>query len=74
MKAGYFLLKLVITNSLFSTGPPDSQSLPRSAQSTLLLPENNFSDEKYQKDLIAVLFSYALQYVLLQSSNSLTGK
>lgn len=36
--------------------PPNSQSLPQNAQSTLLLPEKHFSSEKYQNDLIAVLF------------------
>jgi len=56
VKAGCFLLKLTVTNSPFSAGPPDSQLLPRNAQSTLLLPESHFSDEKHQKDLIAVLF------------------
>lgn len=56
VKDGYFLLKLVITIILFSTGPPDNQLLPRNAWSTLLLPENHFSDEKHQNGLIAVLF------------------
>lgn len=56
VKEGCFILKHVITNSLFSTGPSDSWLLPRNAQSTLLLPENHFSDEKHQKDLIAILF------------------
>lgn len=56
VKDGCFLLKLVITIILFSTGPPDNQLLPRNAQSTLLLTENHFSDEKHQNCLIAVLF------------------
>lgn len=56
VKYVYFLLKHVITNSFFSSSPPDSQSLPQNAQSTLLLPEKHFSSEKYQNDLIAVLF------------------
>lgn len=62
-------LKLVITNSLFSTGPPESQSLPRNAQSLSTVTRKSFWWWKASEVFDWCFFPHTLQYLLVWPSN-----